>query len=183
MGGLFALENPDDLIPLLGEKVMEMAKCYRSSRSKNTSTKEITQDIITDMFFRIPSIWVAEKHSSAGNPVYMYLFAWTNPDDPNIRPTHGSEGVFIFGNLDTTGPTKGVPSAKILSDKVQRCWLSFARNGDPNHKNIPLWNPYSKDGRYTMVFDDRVEEKKDPRGGDRICWEKFRNEGFSTGIF
>ena len=33
------------------------------------------------------------------------------------------------------------------------------------------------------LVDDKLEEKRDLKGEDRICWEKLKKEGFSLGIF
>jgi len=41
-----------------------------------------------------------------------------------------------------------------LANKVSRAWINFARFGDPNHKGLPKWKPYTEKNGTTMFFDN-----------------------------
>ncbi|MGA2974697.1 MAG: carboxylesterase/lipase family protein [Spirochaetia bacterium] len=168
-GESFAARTPEELVPALGERAKDLFQKYRAAEG-NRKTSEIVNAILSDWFFRIPSIRFAEAYGANGAPVYMYLFTWRNPREPEARATHGSEGPFIFGTLDATAQTRGAPGAEELSRKMQGAWLAFARSGDPNHAGIPRWHEYSPDRRATMVFDETVREVDDPYGQERIAW-------------
>ena len=49
-------------------------------------------------------------------------------------------------------------------------WISFARNGNPNHKDIPEWPQYGKD-RGTMIFGKDIKVINDPYGKERSIWD------------
>ena len=41
-------------------------------------------------------------------------------------------------------------------------WTNFMKNGDPNGENVPQWNAYSKDDKFTMVFGDGTIGQGEP---------------------
>jgi para-nitrobenzyl esterase len=168
-GGVFAARTSAELVPVLGERAEGLFEKYRAAQGER-EPKEIANAILSDWFFRIPSILFAEEYGAKGTPVYMYLFTWKHPLKPEVRATHGSEGPFIFGTLEATGQTRDAPGAQKLSRAMQDAWLAFARSGDPNHAGIPRWHPYSVKQRATMVFDDTVRETEDPYGQERMAW-------------
>jgi para-nitrobenzyl esterase len=168
-GGVFAAGTPAELVPALGERVKGLFEKYRAAQVER-EPKEITKAILSDWFFRIPSILFAETYGENGAPVYMYLFTWKHPMKPEVRATHGSEGPFIFGTLEATGQTRDAPGAGKLSRAMQDAWLAFAKKGDPSHPGIPPWHAYSAEHRATMVFDDTVREIEDPYGQERLAW-------------
>ena len=44
------------------------------------------------------------------------------------------------------------------------------RTGDPNHSDLPQWDPYSLDERTTMIFDAPPRVEHDPRAAERLVW-------------
>ena len=50
-------------------------------------------------------------------------------------------------------------------------WISFARSGNPNHKNIPELLPYDEEKRATIIFDKEVKIEYDPYGNERVAWD------------
>lgn len=168
-GGIFAARTPAELVPVLGERAKGLFEKYRAAGGER-ETEEIVRAILSDWFFRVPSILVAEKYGASCAAVYMYLFAWKHPQKPEVRATHGSEGPFIFGTPDATGQTRDAPGAEKLSRRMQDAWLAFAKKGDPNHSGIPQWHAYSAERRATMVFDDTIHEVEDPYKLERMAW-------------
>ena len=60
---------------------------------------------------------------------------------------------------------------KDLAEKMMDAWISFARTGNPNHKNIPKFPPYDLEKRATIVFDKEVTVKDDPYSSERKSWD------------
>lgn len=61
-------------------------------------------------------------------------------------------------------------------------WIAFAKTGNPNHDNMPQWQPYNLKTRPTMIFDAKGEEAtsfldKDPNGKIRAFWEGTAFDG------
>ena len=61
-----------------GLPVAETIATYRSIRP-DASAGELLTSILTDWFFRIPAIRLAEAHTKGSGATYMYEFAWRSP--------------------------------------------------------------------------------------------------------
>ena len=117
-----------------------------------------TDLIDVDVNFRPGAVIQAnEKSAIAGSaPVYMYMFTWQSPAiDGKFKAMHCMELPFVFNNIsrceEMTGGTK---EAYTLSDKMSSAWINFARSGNPNHKGLPNWTPYTATNTTTMFFDN-----------------------------
>jgi para-nitrobenzyl esterase len=51
-------------------------------------------------------------------------------------------------------------------------FIAFADTGDPNHKGIPKWEPYTFPQRATRVFNSPSKLVNDPRTLERRLFEK-----------
>jgi len=86
-------------------------------------------------------------------PAYLYQFALVFDVNDGTPAWHCSDIPFIFSNTDL------VANANIegVTDRLEKEFLgfaiSFAHTGDPNHKDITKWLPYTLENRETMVFD------------------------------
>ena len=110
----------------------------------------------------------AAKTAQGKAPAYVWQFAWQSPMfDGRARAYHTAELPFVFYNTDVCQRlTGGGPSPISLATKVSDAWISFARNGNPNHVGLPNWPAYN-DKVPTMVFDNVSEVKMDHDGAIR----------------
>ncbi|MHA1933053.1 MAG: carboxylesterase/lipase family protein [Promethearchaeota archaeon] len=156
------------------EKLREIISIYSETRENPT---EIFSAIITDSFFRVPSIRLAEMQSQNQPDTYMYMFTYPSPiRNGTLGAVHAIELPFVFGTLDmprhvdfklfppSNEETEG------LSKKMMDSWISFARNGNPNHEEIPEWAQYRND-RATMMFGKDVKVLNDPYSKERSVWD------------
>ena len=67
----------------------------------------------------------------------------------------------MFNNIELqpemTGATK---EAYELADKMSSAWIAFIRNGNPNTKGLPTWEPYNDNTSPTMIFDNKCIIRK-----------------------
>jgi para-nitrobenzyl esterase len=129
---------------------------------------------ITSDRLRMSSVRVAERKSTGSPaPVYMYLFTWESPFVGGIlKSCHTLEIPFVFNNVEPTIGILGDSPGRIrLAENMSRAWVSFARDGNPNHGGIPFWPTYSAEKRSTMLFDIECSVEDDPRGKERLAWE------------
>jgi para-nitrobenzyl esterase len=156
------------------EKVHEIINIYSETRENPT---EIYSAIVTDSFFRIPSIRLAEMQSENQPDTYMYMFTYPSPiRNGSLGSVHAIEIPFVFGTLDIPRAVdfKLFPvsnkETEGLSAKMMDSWISFARNGNPNHKEVPKWAQYGND-RATMMFGKEVKVINDPYSKERSVWD------------
>jgi carboxylesterase type B len=153
-----------------GLPVAETIATYRSIRP-DASAGELFTYILTDWFFRIPAIRLAEAHSKGSGATYMYEFAWRSPKfDGKLGACHALEIPFVFDTLDKEGYEElmGTNPPQQLADAMHAAWVAFATGGNPG------WPQYDLKRRATMRFDTKQELVEDPRSAERALWEGVR---------
>ena len=114
-----------------------------------------------DTMFRDGAIRQASNKAKQGKAdVYLYMFNW-KPEGNSLGACHGMELPFMFNNIELqpemTGATK---EAYELADKMSSAWIAFIRNGNPNTKGLPTWEPYNDNTSPTMIFDNKCIIRK-----------------------
>ncbi len=138
---------------------------YRSGAS---SAADALADVMTDWFFRIPAIRLAEQHHGGA---YMYEFAWPTPVlGGRLGACHALEIGFVFDTLDVEGGDVlyGSSPPRELAATMHRAWVDFARSGRPG------WDAYDLQTRATMTFDVESALVHDPRPERRVLWDGIR---------
>jgi para-nitrobenzyl esterase len=136
----------------------------------------------TDVFFAATTagrswraaIIEAELRAAQGSPAFVYQLDWGSPQDGGKwRAFHTLDIPLMFGTLAASGSMTGDgEEARRVSSTMQRALLAFARLGDPNHEQMPRWEPYTLPRRATMVFDVHSRLADDPRGAERRLFAK-----------
>ncbi|WP_032393150.1 carboxylesterase/lipase family protein [Rhodococcoides fascians] len=146
------------------DRVLEL---YRAD-TPDATAGEVMMAAMTDWFFRIPVIRIAEARS--GSATYMYEFAWPSPSyEGKLGACHAIEIPFVFDNLaeGTGGLLLGPNPPQKLADRTHRAWVDFVTAGDPG------WAPYGSE-RTVMTFDEDSASVQDPRAAQRELWDKIR---------
>lgn len=130
--------------------------------------------LISDWFFRVPALRVAEARWGGPAATYVYEFRWRSPQlDGALGAAHAVEIGFAF---DTTTVESGWgligPDApRALATEMHAAWVAFARDGDPG------WPGYEPDRRAVRIFGGAAGEgavEDDPHGARREVWDGLR---------
>jgi para-nitrobenzyl esterase len=144
---------------------------YRSSRPQATAG-DLLSALITDWFFRIPAVRLAEAHAKKGGSTHMYEFAWRSPlYGGRFGAAHAVEIGFVFDNLGRDGAMTlaGSEPPQALADAMHRAWVAFATSGAPG------WPPYDSHERTVMRFDAAGGTiVVDPAAKERQLWDGIR---------
>jgi para-nitrobenzyl esterase len=140
----------------------EVIDAYRDHR-KGASPGDLLAALLTDRFFLLPAIAVAEARSDGPGPTQLYEFAWQHPQ---VGAGHGLDVPFVFDNLAAKGAelVAGRDAPRDLATEMHQTWIRFAAGGDPG------WPAYGP-SRAVMVFEaEGGSVRNDPRRAEREIW-------------
>jgi para-nitrobenzyl esterase len=100
----------------------------------------------------------------------MYRFQWYSPvSGGRLRAMHCMDIPFVFENVDLSKSVVGDGADRYaLADKMSSAWVAFARTGNPHHKGLPKWEPFTADKRATMIFNNECRAVNDPYREERL---------------
>ena len=145
---------------------------YRANRP-GASAGDILAAVITDWFFRIPPIRVAEARAASptSSSTWMYRFDHPEPrDNRGFGACHGVEIPFAFDTAtrEEIHPLIGDTPAQAVAEHVHRVWVNFITYTDPG------WAPYDTARRTTGLLTDTISAADDPAGDERALWDGVR---------
>ncbi|WP_339625194.1 carboxylesterase family protein [uncultured Maribacter sp.] len=111
-------------------------------------------------FAGIPSRLLAQYNTQ---PSYLYQFGHTPPDKPdfpNYGAFHTSEVPYALHTLHTW-KRDWQSMDKTIEDALSSYWVNFAKTGNPNGGNLPIWNTYNKQSGNIMVIGDTTLSSKE----------------------
>jgi para-nitrobenzyl esterase len=145
----------------------QTAAVYQANRPL-ASAGDVMCALVTDRFFRNPTLAAAEARLAAGGSAatYLYEFAWQSPVH-RLGAAHAIEIPFVFDNLASPDAQAAIgtePPAD-LAATMHAAWIRFAATGDPG------WQAF--DASYPVMTFGRPEGSAlvlDPRGDERTSW-------------
>lgn len=149
-----------------GGRHASIADIYVANRPDCTPGDALAA-VITDSYFRVPTIRMAEARADAPRPTYAYEFAWPSSVG-RLGACHGLEIAFVFDTLGELGSNwlAGPGAPQSLADAMHARWVAFAKDGDPG------WPAYDPRSRSVMTFDGAgATLVNDPRADERLLWE------------
>lgn len=146
------------LKPIFGDRTDEAVTLYR----KAFPGKKLAYLTKLDMFFRQASWQYAMKKAEVSSaPVFSYMFTYEFPYDGGKPAWHCSEIPFAFHNAERVAVCNEPGVTDAMQDNIFGAWISFARNGDPNHAGIPQWLSCTGAHEYCMIMDREFDLRTD----------------------
>jgi para-nitrobenzyl esterase len=99
--------------------------------------------VISDFIFGEPARHLCALHAAAGAPAFLYRFSVLSEAlASTLRGTpHAAERQYVFKTLAaSTWPTTAMDEA--AAEMVSAYWVAFAKTGDPNGDERPIWQTY-----------------------------------------
>lgn len=153
-----------------GMPVERVLAAYREQQPE-ASPGELLAAIMTDWYWRLPALRLAEAHAATGSGrTFMYEFAWRSPQfGGRLGAGHAVEIPFVFDTLgNQTERLLGSGPPQQLADAMHRAWGQFATSGDPG------WTAFDTHRYVTMRFDESPAAVDDPMAGQRQLWAGIR---------
>ncbi|HVN86086.1 MAG TPA: carboxylesterase/lipase family protein [Candidatus Binatia bacterium] len=140
------------------------------------SPEEIFTAMMTDRFFRVPAVRVAEAQTRNGGTAYQYLFTWeSRAFEGRLKATHALEIPFAFNNLERAGTDVFIgpgPKPQALADAMHAAWIAFIRTGNPSCDAVGEWPVYDTTTRPVMELGDTIAVRRDPYPRTRALWDE-----------
>lgn len=129
------------------EIVTEFKKSYPDKRERDA--------LYVDTFMRKPHMDLVNMRVERGcAPVYNWMLTMNMPCYGKTAPWHNSDEAFVFHHAEYV-ESQYVPGlTEHVQDAMAGAWVSFARNGNPNHEGLRRWKPAEKGKLYTMLFQE-----------------------------
>ena len=103
---------------------------------------------------------LAVNFSEKGIDTWLYRFDWKGQDS-QFGACHCIELPFIFNTFKEWSPPMiaglKLSEGKMLSYILQKTWATFAKNGNPNHDEIPFWPKISEKKCYEIHWNKYIE--------------------------
>lgn len=129
--------------------------------------------------------WIEMQLTTGDAPVYRYQFDRVVPMPPgtviNGKPAtsadvgspHAGEIPYVFGALSSSNrDAPWQPEDMALSDTIATYWSNFARTGNPNSKDAPVWPRYlAKDNYPVMHLDVAVRAEPEAHRSRHAFWD------------
>ncbi|XP_030780835.1 carboxylesterase 5A isoform X2 [Rhinopithecus roxellana] len=137
-----------------------VANEYFHDKHSLTEIRDSLLDLLGDVFFVVPALITARYHRDAGAPVYFYEFrhrpqCFEDTKPAFVKADHADEVRFVFGGAFLKGDIVMFEGAteeeKLLSRKMMKYWATFARTGNPNGDDLPLWPAYNLTEQYLQL--------------------------------
>ena len=124
--------------------------------------------VVTDWFFTIPAVRVAEARGAAAT--WMYRFDFRSPVLGKLGAAHAVEIPFTFDTLDAPDAPNlvGADAPQEVADSMHAAWVRFIRDGEPG------WPRYEAHSRTTQIFGGEQDVIDDPRSDRRQLWDGIR---------
>lgn len=140
--GLGTAKDKDELFASFGAKAAEARKLY--DPRGNQTLDELKQEIFADRTMLEPVRHFAKAMVRAGNPVWLYRFAYVNEAlrGQLMGTIHGFE---IPSTLDLPAgivKEKVTPTDELMAAIASGYWAQFGKTGDPNGGGRPEWPRY-----------------------------------------
>jgi para-nitrobenzyl esterase len=163
-------------------KAREMVALYRRAHP-GISTTDVWLIMNADNTRRANAQTLGElKSAQGGAPSYLYYFTWRSPvHKGQMKAYHTLDIPFAFYNIDIAGSMTGAGNDRYpLAHRMSAAWAAFARNGNPNHADLPNWPAFNTTDRATMILGRECKVVNDPNREERLALKAMREAAAVT---
>jgi para-nitrobenzyl esterase len=163
-------------------KAKELISLYRKIHPGITNT-DVWLIMNSDNTRRANAQTLGELKATQGKaPSYLYYFTWRSPvHNGQMKSYHTLDIPFVLYNIDVAASMTGSGQDRYaLAHKMSAAWAAFARNGNPNHPDLPKWPAFNTADRATMILGSECKVVNDPNREERLALRTLREPRTSS---
>lgn len=168
MEEIYGTEDAEKLIRLYG-------------MTSNETWDDGATAMLGDDVFGVHMRYLGKANARAGLPTWLYFFTRT-PASPKqtLGSFHASELAFVFDSHNTfLEPTE---DDYALTAIMGTYWTNFAKTGNPNSADVPLWPAYTGETDQWLRLDHEIETLKGVRKDKLDIMERVLEEKLETSL-
>jgi len=123
--------------------------------------------ILTDMLLACPTYFGLESFAGQAVPAYYYRFDYRGMENGSVvGAMHTMEVPLVFNSFGEGSKfkTNNIEQTRELSRIIQGYWTNFAKTGNPNGPNLPVWPRFEPNHQAVQILDTQVRtEQSDSR--------------------
>lgn len=158
-------------------KAREMVALYRKTHPGISNT-DVYLIMNADNTRRANAQLLCELKAAQGKaPAYLYFFNWRSPvHKGQMKAYHTLDIPFALYNIDQAASMTGAMQDRYaLAHKMSAAFAAFAKTGNPNHADLPMWPAFNPRTYPTMVFGNDCKVVNDPNRDERLALKAIRD--------
>jgi para-nitrobenzyl esterase len=145
------------------EKASQLLTVYPATNDQVAAKSQ--KELSRDQTFAIQEfVWSATQLKTGKSPVYIYNFNRQLPGytaATEYGAFHTAEVAFAYDNLKfVERPFTAVDHQ--LAKRMSNYWANFIKSGNPNGKDLPVWNKYNTKENWVMILDENAANQPLP---------------------
>ena len=163
-------------------KARELVALYRKTHAGISNT-DVYLIMNADNTRRANAQLLSELKTAQGKaPAYLYFFNWRSPvHKGQMKAYHTLDIPFAFYNIDQAASMTGAMQNRYaLAHKMSAAFAAFARSGNPNHADLPMWPAFNARTYPTMIFGNDTKVVNDPNREERLALKAIRDAAAAT---
>jgi len=121
---------------------------------------------VTAEEYWVPTMRVAEAHSSGGNETYLYRLDFPGEGHYKGLAFHSYDLRFAWDHLEPAASA----NAKELARTMHSAWTSFLKGEAPSASGVPAWTTFDSDKQTTMILDVPSHVAQRPHAEELALW-------------
>jgi para-nitrobenzyl esterase len=141
----------------------------------STEFAKMLSFINTDKVWAEPARFTARAFESKKIPAYVYLFSYVseaNKQRMRFGAAHASEIAYAFNTLRNRDGSPVASKDLAVANLMHSYWANFAKTGNPNGENLPLWPENKQNEILEFQSDGSANAKKEPNEARLNVMEK-----------
>ena len=178
--GFVNARTKEDLFSLFGKMKNEAATVL--DPGGDAEFARLLTMVNTDKVWAEPARFTARAFTDKKQKAYIYLFSYVSaPFQSRMRfgAAHASEIPYVFNTLRGVNGSPVLPNDLEVARMMNNYWINFAKTGDPNGQDLPLWPVYDPKNNGILEFqpDGKATGKPDPKKARLDLIEKAVTSG------